>query len=104
MLYWKKKRITIRTTEGNDIEVQGKAAGYFVIHKSLHNKKLWTITHAPTGMALVKEVSSRNLCTHIVESISQDVFGFPYMSLDRLKNNVSAITVAMNKAVEDSKG
>lgn len=99
MLNWKKKTITVRT-RGDDVPVTGFSVGYFVVHKSLSNKSLWTVTHAPTGMALIQNMKSRKNAKELVESVSGNVFGFVYMSVDRIRENKVAIQKAINGYVE----
>ena len=82
---WKKITVDVKTVDGEKT-VTGRGIGKFVVHKNIANVGNWTITHSPTGLKLT-DMGSKETAVRCVETLSKKIFGFPYMSKERLFEN-----------------
>ncbi len=103
MLIWKNVKfdIPVRDPEKAAVPVAGKQVGKFAVHKSIDHKTKWTVTHIPTGLKLI-DMSTKQGCVRLVEELSKRIYGFPYMSRDRLVDNKKKIqSVVVSMAAEE---
>lgn len=92
MLNWKSGKVKVKMSESSDKELSARITGKFAVHKSVNIKtpNKWAVTHVPTGL-LLTELDKRAACVDLVEDLSKEIFGFTYMSADRLKNHAAKI-------------
>ena len=100
MLKWEKAKFTVKLKPDevpNEKTVVGRKSGKFAVHKSVGARD-WTITHIPTGLKLTDR-GTRDDCVHLVETLSRKIYGFTYMSRERLAQNSQRISEVITQNV-----
>jgi hypothetical protein len=67
---WKKGTVQLATRSGKE-SAQGysKEGSNIVVHKALGGGSMWVISHAPSGMAAVKDIVSQKAATQIADEL-----------------------------------
>lgn len=86
---WKKGTVTLKTRSGKE-SVQGYTRLNLAVHK-LKGTQGWTITHAPSGMAAVKEIVTKEAAIKIADGLISQVPEFAKA------NELSVMQVAKSK-------
>jgi hypothetical protein len=89
---WKTKRITLSGT-GGECRVTGRVLGDLAVHKTIGSSRGFTMTHVPTGFAVVSGLEE-SVLSRIAEELQpfdwsfRDPYGMPLEMLVEVKKIV----------------